>query len=95
MKPAIVLMSIVVGFACGREGPTDSTEPAGPVAVPLTPASAVTQSVVVDQAGDVGVATSLVSSPSGRQHITYFDFTNQDLEVRHLPWQLHGSRQLE
>lgn len=85
MKPAIVLMSIVVGFACGREDPTGSTEPAGPVAVPITPASAVTHSVVVDKPGNVGQFTSLVSSPSGRQHIAYYDMTNADLKYATCP----------
>ncbi len=49
-------------------------------AQPAEPRAAViTRMTVIDQPGNVGAYTSLVSGPDGRQHITYQDVANKDL----------------
>ena len=83
--PLSVTAGLAAGLAlaCGTENSTGPTRPGGepqqPVAADVS-AAATTKHVVVDQNGNVGQFTALVSSSGGRQHITYYDGTNGNLK---------------
>jgi hypothetical protein len=81
--PAATLCLLVgVAVACTYDEPTGPTEPANPAmeALPAAPrAVVITRTTVIDQPGNVGSYSSLVSGLDGRQHITYKDAGKQDL----------------
>jgi hypothetical protein len=81
--PVATLSFLVsLALACSEEEPTGPTGSGQPPmeAQPARPASAViTRTTAIDQQGNVGAYTSLVSGADGRQHVTYQDVANQDL----------------
>jgi hypothetical protein len=78
-----LLIPVATGLACS---PDESTGPGGPAASPpaeqavMAIQAAVVGIATVDDPGDVGTSTSLVSTAGGVQHITYRDDSNQRLK---------------